>query len=390
MVTLVNLFDQATALHWSGDLAGAEKIYRQILQTDPNHADAFHMVGLLASQTGNHQAAAEFIRRAVTLNPSQANYYRNLGIVYKSLEQWDDAIASYRRVLELQPDDTDAALHLGILLQDQGRPDEAGACFETILQHDPTSAIACNNLGMVRKSQGLIAEALAFFEKAIELKPDYVKAHDNLVYTLHFDPDQTPTSILAACRRWGRQHADPLATTQAPRRNEKSPGRPLRIGYVSPNFCEQAESFFTVPLFANHDHAAFEIFFYADVAFPDDITTRIRACADGWRNIVGLSDAEVARLVREDQIDILVDLTMHMGGSRLLVFAQKPRPFKFVGSLTRAPRACPPWIIGSPIPMSIRPACSTLFTRKNRCTCPTPSAATIPSARSRWSRRCRP
>ena len=85
-------------------------------------------------------------------------------------------------------------------------------------------------------------------------------------------------------------------------------------------------SFFTVPLLSHHDHRQFEIFCYADVARPDAVTERLRGHADVWRNTVGLSDQQLADLVRSDQIDILVDLTMHMANNRLLVFARKPAP----------------------------------------------------------------
>ena len=84
--------------------------------------------------------------------------------------------------------------------------------------------------------------------------------------------------------------------------------------------------FSLTPLLSAHDHEYFEIYCYADVARPDEITARLRPLADVWRSIAGLSDAQVARLVRQDGIDILVDLSMHMAGNRLLVFARKPAP----------------------------------------------------------------
>jgi predicted O-linked N-acetylglucosamine transferase (SPINDLY family) len=100
----------------------------------------------------------------------------------------------------------------------------------------------------------------------------------------------------------------------------------LRIGYVSADFRIHVASFFTAPLLSQHDHRQFEIFCYANVAHPDELTDRLRSCADGWRSIVALSDQQVADLVRSDQIDILVDLAMHTAGNRLLVFARKPAP----------------------------------------------------------------
>ncbi len=85
-------------------------------------------------------------------------------------------------------------------------------------------------------------------------------------------------------------------------------------------------SFFMVPLLSNHDHNQFEIFCYAQVSRPDLMTERLRGYADVWRNIVGVSDERAADLVRSDRIDILVNLKLHTGDNRLLVFARKPAP----------------------------------------------------------------
>jgi predicted O-linked N-acetylglucosamine transferase (SPINDLY family) len=100
----------------------------------------------------------------------------------------------------------------------------------------------------------------------------------------------------------------------------------LRVGYVSPDFCDHCQSFFTVPLFAAHDRQSFAIHCYADVARPDHITAQLRSTVDEWRDIRGHSDEQVAQLIFEDRIDILVDLSMHMAYGRPLVFARKPAP----------------------------------------------------------------
>ena len=80
------------------------------------------------------------------------------------------------------------------------------------------------------------------------------------------------------------------------------------------------------PLLREHDHQAFEIFSYNDHTVADPLTDRLRACCDEWREVAGLGDEEVASHVRDDRIDILVDLTLHLEGNRLLVFARKPAP----------------------------------------------------------------
>ena len=111
-----------------------------------------------------------------------------------------------------------------------------------------------------------------------------------------------------------------------PHGNDRSTGRRLKVGYVSPDFRSHSEAFFTVPLFSAHDHEGFEIVCYSDVVRPDIITQRLRTQVDAWRSITGLDHEKVAELICRDRIDILVDLTMHMARNRLLVFARKPAP----------------------------------------------------------------
>jgi predicted O-linked N-acetylglucosamine transferase (SPINDLY family) len=171
-----------------------------------------------------------------------------------------------------------------------------------------------------------LEESLASYRRALELKPDDSHVHSNLLYALSFCHGWDEQAIGQEHRRWNERHAAPLARFIQPHTNDLTPGRRLRIGYVSPYFRRHVQSFFTVPLLANHDHQNFEISCFADVATPDALTERLHSYADVWRDCRGLSDEEVADLIRRHQIDILVDLTMHMAQCRPVIFARKPAP----------------------------------------------------------------
>jgi predicted O-linked N-acetylglucosamine transferase (SPINDLY family) len=158
------------------------------------------------------------------------------------------------------------------------------------------------------------------------LRPNYAEGHSRLLYTLHFHPAYDAQSIAEEHRRWNRQHAEPLRKFIQPHTNGRDPDRRLRIGYVSPDFRQHCQSFFTVPLLSNHDRTQFEIFCYADVPAPDDMTARLKTYADHWRPIAGMRDEKLAQLIGADQIDLLIDLSVHMGGNHLLAFARKPAP----------------------------------------------------------------
>jgi len=118
----------------------------------------------------------------------------------------------------------------------------------------------------------------------------------------------------------------PLAQFIRPHDNDRDPDRRLRIGYVSPDFKEHPVGRLLVPLLANHDHANFETVCYSDVRCEDAITDRLRGFGDRWSDVSRLSDEQLAERIRQDRIDVLVDLTLHTAGNRLLVFARKPAP----------------------------------------------------------------
>ncbi|MGD1277004.1 MAG: hypothetical protein ABR964_07265, partial [Tepidisphaeraceae bacterium] len=146
------------------------------------------------------------------------------------------------------------------------------------------------------------------------------------LYALHFHPDSDAQSLLGEHRQWSDRHARPLRGQIRPHDNDPSPQRRLRIGYVSPHFGFYPVGRFLLPLLRQHDPTQVETFCYADVAHADEMTGKLRDCAHVWRDIHGLGDAELADLVRQDRIDILLDLSLHTGGNRLLSFARKPAP----------------------------------------------------------------
>jgi predicted O-linked N-acetylglucosamine transferase (SPINDLY family) len=309
-----------------GKLDEAVACYRRALELRPDYAEAYNNLGAAFKDQGKLDGAVACYRRALELRPDYAEAHRNLGVVLRDQGKLDEAVACYHRALELKPDYAEAHGNLGVALRDQGRLDEAIACYRHALELKPNLVDAHNNLGNALKDQGKLDEAIACYRRTLELKPDYAYAHSNLVYSQVFCPGYDTQTLYEETRRWNRQHAEPLAKLIEPHGNDRSLHRRLRIGYVSPDFRDHAESFFTVPLLSAHDHQDFEIFCYADVICPDEITARLRGYADAWRDITGLTDEQVAQRVRQDKIDVLVDLTMHMARNRLLVFARKPAP----------------------------------------------------------------
>jgi predicted O-linked N-acetylglucosamine transferase (SPINDLY family) len=238
----------------------------------------------------------------------------------------DRAEAALRQALALDPLDASAHFTLGALLGKSARPVEAEAHHRAALAGAGDRHRVLSNLSIVLQMQGRHAEAAQCCRDALAARPDYAVAHSNLLSSLDHRVDLSAEAIFAEYRNWDRQHAASLPTPEVRPVVHWSAERRLRVGYVSADFCQHAAASFAEPLLAAHDRQRIELFCYAAVARPDAVTERFRTIAEHWRDIVALDDAAAAELIRRDAIDVLVDLTGHTAGSRLLIFARRPAP----------------------------------------------------------------
>ena len=310
----------------AGRLAEAQWICRQILAQLPDHVEGLQLSGALAAQAGRFDAAVELLRRVVRLKPDLAEAHLNLGVALKASGRLDEAIASYRQAIRLNPGLAAAHSNLGNALKDMEQHDEAIASYRQAIRLDPGSVEAHYNLGNAFNKIGLLGEAIASYRRAIQLRPDNTASHSNLVLTLHYHPDCDAKSIYDEARRWNQLHAEPLKKFIQPHLNSRDPDRRLRIGYMSPDLCDRVIGNSLLPLLRQHDHRQVEVFCYAHVVQPDVRTEQLRGSTDVWRDIVGVSDSQAVDLIRQDRIDILVDLALHTRDNRLAIFAYKPAP----------------------------------------------------------------
>jgi protein O-GlcNAc transferase len=322
--------DQAFALalerHQAGRLAEAERGYREILQLEPEHADSLHLLGVIALQTGSLDAALALLQRAAALRPDAAVCRNNLGQALERLGRYDEAARCYQAAIELDPTYAEAHNNLGYVLARQDHLSDAAHLYRKAIDLDARYAEPHTNLGNLLKDRGELDAAIASYRRAIELRPDLSELHSNLLLTLHYHLDYSPAALEREHRAWAERHVAPLKPARRPHDNRREPDRRLRVGYVSPDLREHPVARFVLPLFSAHDRRQFEVFTYSDVTRPDAVTGLIREHVDRWRDVATLEDQKLAELVREDGIDILVDLAAHSAHNRLLAFARKPAP----------------------------------------------------------------
>lgn len=172
--------------HLKGNLSQAESIYRQVLQVEPSNPDALNLLGVIAYQCANSEAAVELISRAIAINCAAPEYHNNLGNALRSLHRLDEAAGSYRKALRLAPRSAEAHNNLALVMREQGRLSEAVAAFRRALKLQPDSPEIHCNLGTALQDLGKFDEAVALFIAAIRLRPDYAEAHNNLGSALKF------------------------------------------------------------------------------------------------------------------------------------------------------------------------------------------------------------
>ncbi len=309
-----------------GKLNECVSCYRQVLAIQPDNSEVLFTLANVLNEQGQEAEAMELYRRAVAVRPDFAEAHFNLACHLHRQGIIEQAVAHYQQAVALRPDLFEAYNSLGLLLQSLGRYEEADAYLRQVLELCPDYPDPYNNLGGLLKNQGLFQEALVLLRRAVSLQPDFFKAHDNLLMTLLYDAKTEAAEIEEAHREWGRQVAARITPGKVRWHNNPDPDRPLRIGFVSGDFRVHVVAFFLEDVFEALDPREVVLFCYSNNVVKDEMTERLRGMAAGWRDIAGLSDGEAARLIREDEIDILVDLAGHSAHNSLLVFALRAAP----------------------------------------------------------------
>ncbi len=176
---VANLLGAGLKHHQAGRLADAGACYRRVLAAQPDHADALHLLGVIAHQAGRHDLAVELISQAIKQNRQNAAYFCSLGVALNNQGKLDEAVTAYRQAIRIKPDLAEAHSNLGDTLRGQGKLEAAVAACSQAIRIKPDLAEAHFNLGNALHGQGKLNEALASYDRALSLRPDYVDALNN-------------------------------------------------------------------------------------------------------------------------------------------------------------------------------------------------------------------
>ena len=353
---------KALASFQAGRHDEAEKLYQGLCQADRLDANARLMCGLISGLRGDSARAEDYCRQALALDPKLAVAHFNLGIALRSQKKLLEACQSFKRATELLanygeamdalahayislcdlpaaarvlgeivstwPSKTEALSNLGSVYQDMGRIEDAIAAYDGALKINPRLAGTLSNLGNAYLGRGDFDQAERCYRQCLAANPENFRVRSNFLMLLNYLPDADAAKVFEEHLEWGRvAHTRiPLMDTIHPVHPMEESQRRLRLAYLSSDFREHSVASFIGPVLQHHDRSRFEVFCYSDLPVPDETTRRLMGDVEVWRDIAEMSDAETARLIREDRIDILIDLAGHTGNNRLGIFAAKPAP----------------------------------------------------------------
>lgn len=353
-------FNLGNALQASGETDKALAQFHKVLQIDPHHSKSAYNIGTILQKEHQLQLALSYFRQSLDKDAKQPKAYNNMGNTLHALGRLEEAVNCFQAAIRIKPDFTEAYNNLGLSYLEEGEADKAieqfqhaihlkpdflpahnnlgtafqrkglsilsVPCFQKVLSFDPKNADAYCNLGNTLKDNGRIGEALAAFDNAITIKPESDRIHSNKIFALQYHPDIAGEKILQECRKWQKKFASSPLNRQF--NNIPNPDRPLKIGYVSPDFRHHAAAYFLEPLFSCHNPSVFEVFCYSEVRSPDSMTDKLRALTDNWRTTAGVNDKELFEMILKDGIDIVIDCAGHSANNRIRSLALKPAPIQ--------------------------------------------------------------
>jgi predicted O-linked N-acetylglucosamine transferase (SPINDLY family) len=322
------LVEKAMILTALGRMAEARAICERSMDPGKLDFEGHAALGRYHLAQGQLDSAGRHLRAAIQLRPNVAEVHCLLGHVLMDAGNLAEAEASLQECLKLEPNHVRALWGLGNLLRQRARTGEAIEAYQSALALKPNEPSILSNLGNTWLDLGEHEQAIACYVQSMRLNPNSHVTHSNLIVALHYASGVNRAQIAAAHREWAQRHAQNIPRL-GPRAALPSPGgRKLRLGLVSADFRQHPVGRVAEVLCRYLDPARFDLFVYDNGTRADQTTATLQSLVPNWRKIAPLPDDAAAKLMFDDAIDILVDLSGHTGGHRLLVFARQPAPIQ--------------------------------------------------------------
>ncbi len=272
--------------------------------------EALDRLGQLAA---DDQAHVDLIRLMAALVLQKSGRPQEAEMWYKSISDWQEHLF----VLS----------ELGHVCEITGRLSDAAGYRKLAMEVDPEHPGILSSFAVDLMLGGNLEGGVELLRKALRKDPDNSVIHSNILWYQHYLPRTNRQKLFEEHREWGRLHA-PASLARTEHDRVPDPERRIRIGYISPDFRKHSIAYNFEAFLSGRNRRDIEVYGYGNVIRQDEMTERLKRQFDRYRNVRGVSDHDVARLIEEDKIDILVELGGHTADNRLLVMAHKPAPIQ--------------------------------------------------------------
>ncbi|NVN90563.1 MAG: tetratricopeptide repeat protein [Desulfuromonadales bacterium] len=408
--------EQGNSLADQGRFIDAILCYERALHINPDFAGAWNNLGITYKEQGLLDKAVFCYQRALTIEPAFAGACNNLGNALKELGRTEEAFACYRSALALVPDSVQVNTNLGNILYDldrhyeaipclrravedeadfstlyklayslrvTGSNSEAIICCQRALTLQPKSSAALINMGSAYNSQGRLNEAISCYGRAQSIDPDFSGTYCALLMTLQYAYSISSDELFATARQFAAKFEAPLQTVRNTEEQALQPGGKLKIGFVSADLHNHPVGYFLEGVLRHLNRDSLTLIAYANQTMKDSLSDRISSCFDEWVTVSGITDEQLAERIRLDGIDLLIDLSGHSNGNRLLTFARKPAPVQatWLGYANTTGLDAMDFILADPV--TVPPGEEQFYTEKvwrlpETYVCFTPPAGDIP------------
>ena len=295
-----------------------------LIKKHPTLPEVNHVAAMCSAKAGDPDRALYFAQRAASLEPTNAGYQQTLGSLLVQSGKYPDAIEPLEAAHNNNPEDRALEAVLAVAYYQTGRIADAKQLLLRAIEHPPSSDEASMNLALLESDTAHADRAIKLMQAAIERSPNNPILRDSLCMFACYADTLTPAEVFDIHQAFG-QSIEQLVPTPKSYHNTPDSTRRLRIGFVSPDFRQHSNTYFVEPILEHLDRERFEVCIYSTNSATDDVTKRLKAHADLWRDC-RLGIMQTAKQITQDRIDILVELTGHFASNKLPLFAIKPAP----------------------------------------------------------------
>ncbi|MDN7860877.1 tetratricopeptide repeat protein [Burkholderia cepacia] len=321
------LLQKHAALYTKNRHAEATALARKLVADYPEDGACWRALSASLHREGRFVEVIEAGFRTVELLPDEVLVRILLADTLRAMNRLAEADEQCTRLYQLQPDHPEAMRIRGLVLFALRRTDEALAACRRAVELAPGTAAPCGTLGFVLLELGATQDAISWLKRAIEINPTDSVTHSSMLFCIAHSTEFDPQALVAEHRKFGKRYDNQKRKRAAVFSNPRDPARKLHVGFVSGDLFSHAVASYAVPVI---EHLAADpgiaMHFYHNHFEEDYTSERFKAHATTWRNVAGMSDSAFLERVRNDGIDIVIDLSGHTGRNRLVALAQRAAP----------------------------------------------------------------